>query len=540
MRHFLIMLTSTLALAAAEPAPNGGFEAWSKDAPTGWQVNAAYQGGVFRKVETGPAEGRFAVGVVTGPKQTFALFVPRKSAAKAGERVKMSIRYRGHGRFALGLYCYSATGAWVGRNLEEIAPKPAAAEWTTFEQTYTLPAITHPKNGALGSVAPAITVGPDSEFEFDDCRVELIGVEAGAEPEPPATPTPVAAAIPLALPAVIYAVAGEEFNLYFDNIAPAGQPGEVQVISPVGRQDAKRWRFVPRPDETGVFPLRVEYRDAAGKLLTAADTQVAVAAPGKPGGPLTILLVGDSLTDNPAYAKRLLELLRRDGVEAKLIGSHAGGGRPVGDDGVAHEGRGGWTFANFVSRWTDGGDYRARSPFLAAPGRFDFQDYLDRVNGGKAPDFITVMLGHNDIALATDADIDGRLTAISRDFDTLVAGFRQAAPAAMIGIALPPPPAASQDAFGRNYGTRIHRAQFRRNQFKLWRMLTDKCATDPRLSLIPVHLNLDCENNYPVEEEAANARNAAACLRQSNALHPAASGYAQIGDTFHAWLTHHR
>lgn len=347
--------------------------------------------------------------------------------------------------------------------------------------------------------------------------------------------TAFAAAAPM-LPLRIYAVADCECNVYFDNLVPDGFPGEPVVVTPDGRLEEKRWTYTPKDSEAGASrPLRIEWRGQDGMALTSADCTVEVAPKASPRQ-LSILLVGDSLTDGTYYPRQLAARLKQDGYEARFIGSHYGAGRTTAQSGeVLHEGRGGWTYSDYVSRWTDADGYRGKSPFLAARNRLDFQGYLDRRHDGLPPDVIVVILGGNDIATASDDNIASRLDKVGNSFDRLIRCFRAAAPDAIIGIAIPPPPA-GQDAFGNNYGTAINRSQFRRNLFRLWEVLFEKCRQDSRLSLIPIHVALDTEHHYPSSMMPVSAGSSRKTLRQTNALHPTTDGHRQIGDALYFWL----
>ena len=56
------------------------------------------------------------------------------------------------------------------------------------------------------------------------------------------------------------------------------------------------------------------------------------------------------------------------------------------------------------------------------------------------------------------------------------------------------------------------------------------------VQLVPVYLNLDCENNFPIAQEVINAGNKRRIARLNNGVHPSADGYRQIGDTFYCWM----
>ena len=183
----------------------------------------------------------------------------------------------------------------------------------------------------------------------------------------------------------------------------------------------------------------------------------------------------------------------------------------------------------------------ARSPFLAKKdGKvvFDLQGYFNRLNNGKAPDIITFQLGVNDVFSATDATVEKRVADILNNMDKLLAEMRKAAPNAVFGVGLTTAGAFSQDAFGKNYASRHSRWQYKKNQHRLVEAMMQKFAkSNPyNVQIVPVYLNLDCENNFPIANVPINAGNKRKINRLNNGVHPAADGYRQIGDTFYCWM----
>ena len=343
----------------------------------------------------------------------------------------------------------------------------------------------------------------------------------------------------LVLPPTIYAVPGIETNVYFANIALAVNPANYvyEVDCAKGRLDQKRWRFIPGAGDAGIYPWKIRIYDANNHLAAQGETTLVVGT-GKTNAQsaISVLLVGDSHTYMGVYPRRLSTLLGPPATShVRFIGSHNGEGT------IPQEGYGGWTWETFLTRWTEEHDYRAKSKFLTEKnGRpvLDFKAYCDRYNHGLPPEVITVMLGSNDIADADESQIEAVIKKVLVHMDQLLSEFHRVAPNAVIGVALPPPPAATQDAFGANYQCKIKRWQFRCNQQRLVGAMVRHLAVSGygrQVSVIPVYLNLDTENNFPVREENINLDNPRLILRQNNALHPADAGYNQIGDTFYCW-----
>lgn len=366
------------------------------------------------------------------------------------------------------------------------------------------------------------------------------------------TPRQFSGAIRLMLPPRFYAVPGIETNVYFDNVCLVVNPADLafDVTCAKGRQQAERWTCVPTDTDVGEFPFVIEVRDAANALVARAESVLQI-VPGDAGAgvPLSVLTIGDSLTHAAVYPAHLLELCKSEGNPQLTLVGHT---PSVRNPAVRIEGYGGWTAQRFMTYFKEGKrpegelDWKVwnacSSPFLypAGAGRFnaDFAQYCQEQNGGKAPDVVTILLGCNDNARATDASIDASIDTMLTYYDMLVDMVHQVRPDTRIGALLLVPPAATQDAFGANYKCDLSRWQYKRNQHRVVeRMLTKYGNRESEfITLVPTYLNLDCANNYPSAKAACNAATTKEAVRLSNAVHPSAEGYRQIGDTLYAWL----
>lgn len=354
----------------------------------------------------------------------------------------------------------------------------------------------------------------------------------------------------LVLPEVIYAVPGVESNIYFENVYSCINPDNFafDVDCPKGSNYRERWSFIPEAKDVGTYPLTITVIGENGAVAKGETKVVVTPADAGKGKNISILMVGDSLTNATIYPARLHKLMKGEGNPTlKMIGSHCGGGKTPEPGGVAHEGYGGWTWAAFLNRYEDDSKltdpvkkFYAKSKFLTVKdGKpvFDMQQYVDKYNGGKMPDFITVQLGVNDIFAATDANRQTLIEDIEKNMDLLLAAFRKAAPDAVIGVGLVTL-GAGQDAFAANYKNGQTALQYKKNVFALNQRMLEKFRNHPdkKMFLIPTTVNLDCRNNFPVKSEPVNAGNSANATRQCNGVHPAPAGYNQMGDTFYAWL----
>lgn len=356
-----------------------------------------------------------------------------------------------------------------------------------------------------------------------------------------------AATLRLTLPTSIPAIVGLECNVYFDNVCLVVNPANYlfDSVCSKGRQQVERWTWTPTEADVGEHPFQLDVRDAENCLIASAKTVVKVVAANRnERQALSVLCIGDSLTHASAYTQRLLDLSGKPGErKLALVGSHWLGEQPLAN---RHEGYGGWTAKRFATHFAEiarTGDYAKRgSPFLYrgddGQPKLDFVRYCRDVNEGRFPDVATIFLGPNDIFSYNDETIEAGIDDMLKHMDFLVQMLRQQSPSTKVAIMLPVPPAATQDAFGSNYGSGQTRWQYKRNQHRLVEQMLEKYASREaeKVYTIPTYVGLDCLHNYPTESVLANSTSDVKIVRLNNGVHPAASGYAQIGDMLFAWL----
>ena len=390
---------------------------------------------------------------------------------------------------------------------------------------------------------------------------------------PPAKAAPVSITPPclkLVLPEVIYAVPGIESNIYFENILDSATPQAYafEVKSPRGTQGATRWFWTPDKSDAGKsFDLEVRVFNDYGRVLTGKAKVVVSGAPADYKRSFTLALLAASGVGSQ-YPRHLLKLMRDAGfVNFTPVGSHSGGGRPVVKGGVAHDGYGGFSWGSFLTRWSYAAEelpqaqneaereqmralgvvnlpksnaYRLRSPLLRiVNGKkvLDIPAWFKKINNGKAPDFIVIQLGGNDMFGARAETLDAACQRSIRNARTLLAELRKHAPRAIIGVATGLC-GCGQDGFGANYKSTQSKYQYRRNIQCYTRAITAlvKELKDPGIKLIPIHQSIDPDGNFIKRKYPVHARSQKKVLRDSNALHSTAEGGAQLGDAIYCWL----
>ena len=340
----------------------------------------------------------------------------------------------------------------------------------------------------------------------------------------------------------ICAVPGIECNVYFQNIFKTVNPNGYffRVDCKKGKLMKRFWTFTPKAQDVGTYDWKITIFNDDGKVAEKTVKLKVLPRKDIPDG-LSIMMLGDSLTDQSHYVHRLKKLAPALG----MIGVNGGGGKSPAQTGIAHEGYGGWAWSGFVTERKPIPltrlKYRKNMFLFNKNGKWciDLEEYFKRYSNGKKPDIVTIQLGGNDITISTDQNIDKTLEGVARNMDKLIKILRRSLPNAIIGIGLVPCPA-DQNAFGHDYACQINSYQFMKNRWKINQLYIDKVAayakTDKKISLIPVVHGIDPENAYPTAMQSPNSHTKRKVLRQINALHPTAEGGAQMGDIYYCWL----
>ena len=352
----------------------------------------------------------------------------------------------------------------------------------------------------------------------------------------------------LLLPEVIYAVPGVEMNVYYNNIITVPNPANYvfSVDCAKGRNMQKRWCFTPEENDVGNYELKIRVINETGTVAEGGSKLVVLPKNAGEGKKLSVLMVGASQTNAGQYANRLVELMSRPGnPEFTTIGTRGTVGK--------HEGYGGWRWDSFLTKWgyvgknTMDGMHPSRavrynSPFLfpangeenAEKGVFDLNRYFLENNGGKVPDVVTFQLGLNDFFLAKDDTIEEITARSLANMELLIAEFKKLSPVPEM-LAFQHIPGAGQDGFGASYKSGQTGWQYRKNLDYYNRKIFEKCR-QLGIGAIPMYINIDTENNYPILEQPINFDNPQKIVRQNNGVHPAKAGYYQMGDTLYCWI----
>lgn len=351
-------------------------------------------------------------------------------------------------------------------------------------------------------------------------------VQAAIDELLPSVPEP---GVPeLILPPYIYGVQGRECNVYFDNLHLADASDYLHDVTGVGigKHQNERWTWTPSASlEEGSLTISAHEKRTGVELATKQAWLQSVDAAAGSGSTKDCMFIGDSLVAAGVISQTVLDLAGSDVMGVNLLGTQ--GAAPN-----LHEGRGGWTVGSYVG---------SNSPFYVN-GAVDFPQYLAD-NGITAPDWVFIHLGINDVfGQTTDAGAALTATAAFDNLDVLIASIQAAGAAINVGLMVPSPPSSDQDAFGANYDSGRTRWRFKRSILIWARKLIERYAGQEAsgIYIVPSNVALDTVNNMSRAAPApVNSRSSDSSERQNNGVHPATSGYQQIGDAVWAFIKNH-
>ncbi|GAB4042166.1 hypothetical protein [Spirosoma litoris] len=340
--------------------------------------------------------------------------------------------------------------------------------------------------------------------------------------------------ISLSLPEKIYAVKGDQLEVFKRSILKIANPANVGLAVANSSYPAAKGNFYERvyrytPGSSDVsFPLAFEVKDENSAVLATGSTQIVVTAKkSSPSSNKNILLIGDSFTQQAWYPNELARRLTGTG------GSPAGDGLTnltfigtQGGTGTRHEGWSGKTYSFFESN---------QSPFWNPnTSQVDFNYYCTQ-NGYSGIDYVVIILGTN--AKEDNSIISAlwdKLLAHNSNIKVLIGGCIFANPQNGWGsIALDQ----VDNPTGRNFLASI------KTTLDYNRRLEALTKTSPYVNnffFADILPGFDMDFNMQYNNAAqANARNSTATIPQgTDNVHPASSGYWQIADTmyrgFHA------
>lgn len=177
--------------------------------------------------------------------------------------------------------------------------------------------------------------------------------------------------------------------------------------------------------------------------------------------------------------------------------------------------------------------------YYATTGKFDLGYYLTSTGQTMIDnDWIFFQLGINDVFSSTDlTDASTRSSTMLSQLNEMITNIHTYNANIRIGLVITIPPA-DQNAFGESYTVGQLSEMYRKTGLVTWQKTMlgafDNIATiNSKTYLVSANLNIDTRNNFQTTTRPVNSRNTTITETvQSNGVHPASSGYAQIADMY--------
>lgn len=371
----------------------------------------------------------------------------------------------------------------------------------------------------------------------------------------------------------------EEYNIYFKNIIhPFNPMWDIQVICKYGKNHGDMWRLTNYLEDEDEFDFELVIYDEYGEKVASKKSRVVMAERKPFANETTLLAIGDSMTRSQIYIEAVLKKL----YNMKTVGTRS-------FSIMAHEGRGGWAYKQYLGAWTSvwGGvspflfpkgidDYYGNMEFMniikdpnrttyaydgftyepIKDGQYfteneklyqlkdgknilvsenpefepDFGKYLKRYNI-KTPDVVSILMGANDLQICPYEESHERIEQYIANTKTMVDAIHRADKSIKVIINLPVL-GAEQYCWGSQLGCVGSEKMYRFNIMNAGKRLLEEFDNkqSENIFISPMIMCLDTVNGFDNSTVKANVHSTATEVRQSNWVHPNNSGYYQMGD----------
>ena len=331
-----------------------------------------------------------------------------------------------------------------------------------------------------------------------------------------------------------YLVVNDTFQLFYRSVIQAPDPYGyyIRVTGDKGHTYNRYYEF--KPETSGVYNLKIEVCDENGNVLGSDTTKLTVVTNSTTRNK-KILVIGDSLTQSGQWIARGVAKFEAAGGTIKTIGTKSStlSASTIGSANsvtVNHEGRGGWQWSSFVTKY----DSTTKSPFNDGSG-LSFSSYLSR-NNLERFDEVYILMTFNGF---TSTDVYDFSSNFLTQAKTLVDQIHTEYPG--VKVTLMSLPLTSTYAglganyeinrtYSDNYGVQIRIHEYD-NFLEEWTKMEGYAGW---LRYVDVKGQFDSEWNMPYESKSVNGTNSTVKENVGNSMgmHPNTYGYNQIGDAF--------
>lgn len=360
----------------------------------------------------------------------------------------------------------------------------------------------------------------------------------------------------------LYAVAGHEFVLYYNNILRCMCP-ENYVVSTVFNDDTsllalnpqydRMLKFTPTSEHVGTYSITIKVVDKrTWETVATKDSCIVISADTALDGK-RVMFIGDSLTEASTYVAEIERMSNNGIVSVGTIQKSItfNGGTAT----VKSEGRSGWASYDYLyNRKTN-----FTNPFYnpdiehsitldkkynlsdfgftldnsgdksVLKHHFDFAYYMQNNPDVEVPDAVFINLG-------TNGGNGYALSYVYIGFDAMIERIRAYSATLPIYLYLFPPTSKRESGGSSANGTRNVNIKYdaRTGYYDCIQTLIDRYKDDDRVIIVPTYTMLDTLYDYKVKSESVSARSTeTVTLAQTDRTHPAVSGYLHMADSFY-------
>jgi len=321
-------------------------------------------------------------------------------------------------------------------------------------------------------------------------------------------------AVQIVLPDTIPVAVGRQVTFYKPNFLIAKNPDDFvcywSTTAPNATLFDEGIRF--EPVSAGNYTVTIEIFDRYTQARVANKTSAIKYVADTQRTGKKVLFIGDSLTNAGFYPYEIQKHLSGEGVES--IGTITTTAYLDSDPAVTsrvsvnHEGRGGWSAQDYISKASKSGVSNAFwNPDTSA---FDFAYYLAQT-GFAMPDVVCVNLGTNGTA-----NPDAEISAIK----TIISAIRAVSASVPIIVSAIPVGNATQSMY-----IDIFLIEIREKQISELQSMSN-------VFIAPIYLNINRLTDWKTHIEPESSRNALEVTRQYDGVHPSKYGYFKFADVY--------
>ena len=329
----------------------------------------------------------------------------------------------------------------------------------------------------------------------------------------------------IVVPSSLVAVVGHQFNIYLDSVVLCKNMEDFKMqwagAFPANNK-ALKCGLRCKPTGTSANNISLTISDkVTGEEIVKKTINLKAIADSEVSGK-KVIFIGDSLTDSAVYPAEVQYNLSGGGIES--LGTRKG---TVTIDGISrtvnHEGRSGWSAKDYTTKSTYNGVTNAF--WNPNTSEFDFSYYMTQ-QGYSGVDVVCLCLGTNgytNIDECIDA-LDEMIASVhSYDADIIILVSMLTPPAYQDGVGY-------KSAYYSADGTFVGMMKYNE------RILQEYETRNDNVYVLPWHINLNREYDFPTVEEPFSERNPTIVTRQNNNVHPSIYGYLAMADAMYCVL----